>query len=439
MISPERIIAFTELLGQSQYWPPEKMRAYQEEQLARLLRHAYETVPFYRDRLAPLFRRRWGPRLHKFHEIPILTRAEIIENYEALISTNIPEDHKPIYGGMSSGSTGKPVRFLTTGLSMMARHTVGYRSFDWHNFDREKPHASISVSGGKYPEGLEFPSWSPAAEAFGEFGPSYMLSSHTSIDNQITWLQRVAPDYLYTYPSNLEALARRISEEGIMFSSLKGLSTGGELLEMAQRKVISAAFGLTPFDRYGARETAPIAYEAIAEDGLALNEEVQFTEIVTAQGAPVQPGGTGRVILTPLYNLAFVLIRYDIGDFAIADQPRPDGIRLSRLKAVLGRQRNMFTYPDRTTHWPAVDLVKLNEIMHLRQRQFIQHQPGVIEMKYVADKPIGDRLLKDVVDYLKSAFHPDCEFVFNQVGDIARHPSGKFEEYLSLVAPHPRR
>ena len=55
MKSPDRIVEFVDTLRESQSWPPEKMRAYQEQLLAKSLRHASETVPFYRDRLAPLF------------------------------------------------------------------------------------------------------------------------------------------------------------------------------------------------------------------------------------------------------------------------------------------------------------------------------------------------------------------------------------------------
>jgi len=435
MIEPERIVAFVELLRQSQYWPPEKMRSYQEEQLSRLLRHAYENVPFYRDRLAPLFRRRWGPRLHKWHEIPILTRAEVIENYDALISTTIPEDHLPLRSGMSSGSTGKPVKFTVTAMSLMARYATVYRMFDWHDYDRTRPYAIIETGGGPYPEGQEFPSWGPVAEAFGEIGPRYFLSSHTSIDDQIDWISRVTPTYLFAYPTNLVALAGRMAELGIEFPSIAGLSTGGELLEPEQRQTIHEGFKLMPFDRYGARETATVGCEPVAKDGLALNDEIQLTEILAADGSLAPEGEMGRVVLTPFYNHAFVLIKYDIGDYAIGERARPDGIRLSRLKTVLGRQRNMFIYPDKSTHWPTVDPVKLNDVVFLRQRQFIQHEPDLIEMKYVADTPIEGRKQQDVVAYLKSTFHPDCEFILSQVGEIPRHPSGKFEEYQSLVSP----
>ncbi len=37
-------------LEQSQWWPPERLCAAQFGQAARLLRHAFETVPFYSER-----------------------------------------------------------------------------------------------------------------------------------------------------------------------------------------------------------------------------------------------------------------------------------------------------------------------------------------------------------------------------------------------------
>ena len=75
-----RIPKFLDVLRQSERWPADRLANYQNDLLARLVRHAYKTVPFYADRLAPLFRRDWGPRLHRWDEIPVLTRAEVMDN-----------------------------------------------------------------------------------------------------------------------------------------------------------------------------------------------------------------------------------------------------------------------------------------------------------------------------------------------------------------------
>jgi phenylacetate-CoA ligase len=44
-----------DMFMESQYWPAEHMLAYQRSQLSQLLIHARANVPFYKERLDPVF------------------------------------------------------------------------------------------------------------------------------------------------------------------------------------------------------------------------------------------------------------------------------------------------------------------------------------------------------------------------------------------------
>ena len=66
-----------EMLMESQFWPPAKMLEFQRSQLAQLLRHAKATVPFYKTRLDPLFEKNDDINWDRWHEIPIVTRADL--------------------------------------------------------------------------------------------------------------------------------------------------------------------------------------------------------------------------------------------------------------------------------------------------------------------------------------------------------------------------
>jgi phenylacetate-CoA ligase len=46
--------------------------------------------------------------------------------------------------------------------------------------------------------------------------------------------------------------------------------------------------------------------------------EAIIVEVVDDQGRPCRDGEIGRVVATPLFNLAGPLIRYEIGDYAEA-------------------------------------------------------------------------------------------------------------------------
>ena len=52
----------------------------------------------------------------------------------------------------------------------------------------------------------------------------------------------------------------------------------------------------------------------------------------------------GRVVVTHLHNYAMPLIRYEIGDYAIAGGNCDCGINLPVLERVVGRTRNLVCY-----------------------------------------------------------------------------------------------
>ena len=334
---------------------------------------------------------------------------------------------------MSSGSTGRPIRFVNTWPATVAAHAALDRFHQWHGRARRETFAYIGLGYGSPPDGDRHPSWGPVSDALDEPGTVWSLDSATPLDQQVEWLCRVEPDHLHGYPSNLVALAREFGDGGKRLPTLRTIVASSEAFSPADRQDIEAGFGIAPSETYGARECPAIACQPSGETALAVSSELVLCEVLDGDGAPVRPGESGRVVVTALANLAMPLIRYEIGDHAVPGKTPGDGIRLPRLERVLGRTRNMFTYPDGTTNWPSVYPERLNAIVTLQQRQFVQHSRDHIEMKYVRDAEIPPATAAEVNKYLAEAFHRDCRFTLTHVSDISRHPSGKFEEYLSRV------
>jgi phenylacetate-coenzyme A ligase PaaK-like adenylate-forming protein len=71
-----------EMLMESQFWPPDQMLAYQRNQLSQLLHHARTQSPFYKTRLDAVFNRSGAIDWGRWHEIPIVTRAELRDNFQ---------------------------------------------------------------------------------------------------------------------------------------------------------------------------------------------------------------------------------------------------------------------------------------------------------------------------------------------------------------------
>ncbi|MBX3666510.1 MAG: hypothetical protein KF834_12565, partial [Burkholderiales bacterium] len=121
-----RMLAMQFQFAQSERWPPERLRAAQFGQLALLLRHARETVPYYRERLAGLdLSRPLTPEV--FAALPLLRREDVQEQGEALYSSAVPPQHGTVDEGETSGSTGRPIRFRLTGLNAAFWHAFTLR------------------------------------------------------------------------------------------------------------------------------------------------------------------------------------------------------------------------------------------------------------------------------------------------------------------------
>ena len=93
---------------ETERWSSAEWGLYQEEKLRLLIRHAYETVPFYRERmqaskLVPSDIR----SLADLPQMPLLTKEDIKKNIEAMISSKYKK-HDLVHGH-TSGTTGSPL------------------------------------------------------------------------------------------------------------------------------------------------------------------------------------------------------------------------------------------------------------------------------------------------------------------------------------------
>lgn len=139
---------FCDVLAETERLNPEALRAYQENLLAPLVQHAFRNVPFYKNRLALLFRgddvefSRWG-------EIPILTRSEAQQNTQAMAAIVSPPHAGRVERGETSGSTGRPLRYLRSEIANVAALALTDRTFRHWNFSGEKAMACFTARSGR--------------------------------------------------------------------------------------------------------------------------------------------------------------------------------------------------------------------------------------------------------------------------------------------------
>ena len=150
-------------LEHSQWLPAEELLRLQFRQINLVLRHAFETVPYYRAR-----RHEWGidldhaitPEEYR-RRVPILTRAEVQQLGDDLLSADIPPSHGKSGSVFTSGSTGRPIKVIKTELTETFWNAFTVRDHLWHR-DPNLKLASIRPlpdNEAVYPEGKLFKNW----------------------------------------------------------------------------------------------------------------------------------------------------------------------------------------------------------------------------------------------------------------------------------------
>jgi len=417
-------------LEQFEWWSYEALREAQFNQLGLVLRHAYETIPFYRTRLnATGYQSKSPVTAEILARIPLLQRNEIQTQGKALLSNRPPPAHGRVASGVTSGSTGRPIQFYGTELTSFFWQAFTLREHIWHGREIGGKLASIRT-------GLEnntYPTWGPPTDIAFVTGPCATLDICTDIEMQLDWLVEQDPEYLLTYPTNIRALAQASLVRGLHLKSLREVRTLGEMVDQELRDLCQRTWGVKMVDIYSAREIGYLALQCPDHDHYHVLSENQLLEILDDDGRPCKAGQVGRIVVSTLNNFAMPLIRYETGDYAEVGEPCPCGRELPVLKRILGRQRNMVVFPSGHRHWPSTGYKEWSVRLPIKQAQIVQRSLTTVEAKLVPSRPLTSAEEAEFAAILhRSLGHPfDIKFSYHQ--EIPRSSGGKFEDFISEV------
>jgi phenylacetate-CoA ligase len=426
---------FMKTLQQTEWGSSSRLVEYQEGLIANLVNHAYQNVPFYRNRLACLYDADGRIDHSRWNNVPIVSRVEAAACAASMRAPRLGGVHGDVTEVRTSGSTGAPLSIASTMLNWLAANASRTRMASWWGLDTSRPLARIRVyrqDPPVYPEGRDDTCWSydnPEASTFN-------LDLRTPVEQQIEWLLRKKAPYLATSPSNAMALAYAVTPDQARELGIEFIFGVGETVLSDARELVQERLGARMGALYSCEEVGTIATQCPHSDGYHVVVENTLVEILNADGSKSKPGEVGQVVLTGFYNYAMPFIRYAIGDVAVfADAPCPCGRSLPLVAQVLGRTRCAFVFSDGTRVWPrAWDARAVAGFVGCKEFQMVQVDHRRIELRYIADSdascpsdPAG------LQAYVRDKFHPSAEVVLIQLEAIPRGPGGKFEPFMSLV------
>jgi phenylacetate-CoA ligase len=208
-----------------------------------------------------------------------------------------------------------------------------------------------------------------------------------------------------------------------------------QALPQNTRGIIESGFNTKVFDKYGSREFSGIAYECSAHNGHHVVDECYIVELLV-DGRPAKPGEVGEVVITDLYNQATPMIRYRIGDLAVAfdeNEPCPCGLSHSRIGDIEGRTQAIIHCANGS--WlPGTFFAHFFKDYEstIRFFQIEQNQKGKFLLKIVKNNEFNEN---DMSSILKSLQHyvGDTEIEVEYVQEIPLVKTGKRSPVVSTI------
>lgn len=428
-------------MEQTQWLAPEELTTRQLLQSRPLLHHAWHTLPYYREGLNAAGFKPGEPikDIDSWGQIPILSREQLQSFGEGFRSHHLPKGHGPGQPLRTSGSTGRPVTVYRNNIDRLFWHAITLRDHLWHRRDARAKLAIIrkldSPSAAPPPHGKAMDDWGQPFAGIYVTGPAVLLDiGSSSIQTQAEWLRQINPDYLLTYPTNVEALAAYFDEHNIEKPRLKEIITLSETVTAEVREMCRTQWDVPIKDMYSAQEVGYIALQCPETEHYHVQSESLLVEVLDPFGRNCLPGEVGRVVVTTLHSFASPLIRYDIGDYAEVGEPCPCGRGLPVLKRIMGRTRNMLTYPNGDKFWPVVRPSHYSRIAPVRQVQMIQQTRELIEVRLVTASLLSLHQEKVLRRAIQESLGYPFQLDFKYFEQIPRSPGGKFEEFISYAS-----
>ncbi len=418
---------FVEEALERERWSQTKIKNWQEERLALILRHAVKNVPYYRDRWEK--RRRNGDRSswEILSNWEILSKREIQNNARAFLAEDCKQS---LFSEHTSGTTGSPL-ILWCKRAMLQEW---YALFEarWRRWYGLSFNDRWGLLGGQLVTSFKrekppFWVWNQGLNQL------YLSVAHLRKDWIPYYVDAICKHsivYLYGYSSALYRLAYEMLKIGKTVD-LKSVLSDAEPLHDFQKKVIEEAFHCPVYETYGQGEMVTAASEC-TEGCLHLWPEVGISEAVDENGQPVRAGIAGQLVATSLMNDAMPLIRYDMQDWIILSDRKACkcGRSLPVLQAIYGRKDDVILTEDGR---PIVLLdIIFSPDLHIQEAQIVQEDFHNFRVKVV---PTQGWCKKDV-ERLTSAFKKRAGNVnvdIEPVSEIERTWRGKLRVLVSKV------
>lgn len=442
-------------------WSPTRVRAAQQRRLRRLIHHAAEHSPFYRERFRGLDLDR-----RELADLPTVTKAEVMADFDRVVTDRTvrrreleahlddPANVGRLFQGKylvchTSGSQGQPMVIVQDQLTLdllfafqSTRGNVNYRFGPAEMARRFFSPARLAVVISK-------PGFFPSAWIWNHLPASLrpylkLLYVQGNDPDLIAKLNDFRPTALTSTPTTLDVLA--VKADRLRLDALASVVANSETLTPQSRARIRAAFRVPVLDNYACGECLFLGTGCRTGPGVHVNADWCVVEVVDEQNRPVPPGRLGhKVLLTNLANTTQPLIRYEVGDrLQMATAPCRCGNTLPLIERVVGRVAEVFWLRSGSGYRMLTAYPFQHAFDHVREAREWQVTQAARNRVVVRFEPLPGttvdlgRARRRLDERLGMAgFNPgDLEVEMEVVPSlVADGRTGKFRRMVSLVGP----
>lgn len=316
----------------------EQIRKWQDERLAKQVKHVYDNVPYYR---AKMEEKGIVPEdiksVDDLHKLPFLTKEDLREAYPY---------------GLLAVPLSDCVRIQSTSGTTGRRVVAFYTQHDLDLWDDCCARAIMAAGGTKddvvhvcYGYGL-FTGGPGLNGGSHKVGSLTLPMSSGNTDRQIQFMCDLGSTILCCTPSYAAYLAETICERGLRDKiKLKAGIFGAEAWSEEMRRDVEEKLGIRAYDIYGLTEISGpgVSFECSAQGGMHINEDHFIPEIIDPRtGEVLPPGEKGELVITCISKEALPLIRYRTKDITrLMYEPCKCGRTTVRMENLLGRTDDM--------------------------------------------------------------------------------------------------
>ncbi|MBR5286589.1 MAG: phenylacetate--CoA ligase [Clostridia bacterium] len=317
----------------------DEMKALQTERLKKMVKNAYENVPFYKQKLDEAG---VSPddikSIDDITKLPFTVKTDLRDNYPfglfAVPNSELVRVHA------SSGTTGKQT-------------VVGYTKNDIDVWSESAARAIVATGGSK--DDIVHVSYGYGLFTGGlglHYGAEYLGATAIPVSTgntarQLQIFQDFGSTVLCCTPSYAMYLGEYRRDNNIPLESLKlraGIF-GAEPWTDEMRKKIEELLGIEAYDIYGLSEIAGpgVSFDCEAHNGLHINEDYFYPEVIDPETLkPLPDGEIGELVFTCIGKEALPLIRYRTRDLcSITREKCACGRTLVRMSKPVGRSDDM--------------------------------------------------------------------------------------------------